>query len=72
MNNGTDDADSSNLSLSTLTGVISTFRGFFTASDQVVLSNAEKLAANAPSSDIGEVYLSMKKRLELVFSLEGR
>ena len=72
MNNGTDDADSSNLSLSTLTGVISTFRGFITAPDQVVLSNADKLAANAPSSDIGEVYLSIKKRLELIFSLEGK
>jgi hypothetical protein len=72
MNNGTDDADSSNLSLSTLTGVISTLRGFITAPDQVVLSNADKLAANAPSSDIGEVYSSIKKRLELIFSLEGR
>lgn len=72
MNNGTDDADSSNLSLSTLTGVISTFRGFITAPDQVVLSNADKLAAYAPSSDIGEVYLSIKKRLELIFSLEGK
>jgi len=67
MNNGTDDADSSNLSLSTLTGVISTFREFITASDQVVLSNADKLAANAPSSDIGEVYLSIKRRLNWYF-----
>jgi hypothetical protein len=72
MNNGTDDSDSSNLSLSTLTSVISTFRGFFTAPDQVVKSNADKLAADAPSKDIGEVYLGIKKRLELTSSLEGR
>lgn len=72
MNNGTDDTDSSNLSLSTLTGVISSLRGFIYAPDQVVLSNADKLAANAPSSDIGEVYSSIKKRLEFIFSLEGK
>ncbi len=72
MNNGTDDADSSNLSLSTLAGVISTFRGFITAPDQVVMSKAGNLASNAPSSDIGAVYLSIKKRVELMLSANGK
>lgn len=38
---------------------------FITAPDQAVLSNAGKLAANAPSGDIGEVYLGIMK---LVFT----
>ncbi|HEY5561674.1 MAG TPA: hypothetical protein VIK72_07960 [Clostridiaceae bacterium] len=65
MNNRTNDADSSNLSLSTLTNVISTFRGFVTAPNQVVMSEADNLASNAPSSDISAVYISLKNRIKL-------
>ena len=65
MNNRTNDADSSNLSLSTLTNVISTFRGFVTAPNQVVMSEADNLASNAPSSDIAAVYISLKNRIKL-------
>ena len=68
MNNGTNDTDSSNLSLSTLTDVISTFRNLVTAPDQVVLSEADKLAANAPSSDIGAVYLNIENGVNLMLS----
>ena len=66
MNNGTNDADSSNLSLSTLTNVISTFRDFVFAPDQVVINNADKLAKKAPSSDIAAVYTNIKNRLNLM------
>ncbi|WP_446897217.1 hypothetical protein ACSVC9_09310 [Clostridium sp. LBM24168] len=65
MNNGTNDKDSSNLSLSTLTGVISTFRNFVAAPNQTVINNADNLAKNAPSSDIAAVYISLKNRIEL-------
>lgn len=66
MNNGTNDADSSNLSLSTLTDVISTFRDFVSAPNQVVINNADNLAQNAPSSDIAAVYTNIKNRLNLM------
>jgi len=66
MNNGTNDADSSNLSLSTLTDVISTFRNFVSAPNQVVINNADNLAKNAPSSDIAAVYTNIKNRLNLM------
>lgn len=66
MNNGTNDADSSNLSLSTLTNVISTFRDFIYAPDNFVLSNANKLAQDAPSSDIAAIYTNMKDRLNFI------
>lgn len=65
MNNGTNNTDSSNLSLSTLTNVISTFRGFVTVPDQVVRSEADNLASNAPSSDIAAVYIGLKNRINL-------
>ena len=65
MNNGTNDADSANLSLSTLTDVISTFRDFVSSPDQVVLKNADNLAKNAPSSDIATVYTNIKNILIL-------
>lgn len=68
MNNGTNDTDSSNLSLSTLTDVISTFRSFVYAPDQVVMSEADNLAQNAPSSDIAAIYINMKNRLNLMLS----
>lgn len=66
MNNGTNDADSSNLSLSTLINVISTFKGFVFATNQVVISNADNFVQNAPSSDIAAVYTNIKNRLNLM------
>mgnify|MGYP001579032893 CR=1 FL=1 len=65
MNNGTNDADSSTLSLSTLTDVISTFRDFASGPDQVRINNADNLAKNAPSSDIATVYTNIKNILNL-------
>lgn len=66
MNSGTNDADSANLSLSTLTNVISTFRGFVHASNRFVMDNADKLAQNAPAEDIAAVYTNIKNRLNLI------
>ncbi|MDR3565750.1 MAG: hypothetical protein P4N59_30520 [Negativicutes bacterium] len=64
MNRGTNDTDSSNLSLSTLNNVISTFKSFELAPNSYILNNAGKAAQNAPTSDIAAVYTNMKYLIE--------